>query len=201
MTNNVPMLLVFAGPNGSGKSTITAEFPPVGAYVNADEIQRYLGCSPLEAAENAEDTREALLSQHQSFTFETVLSTPRNIDLMRRAHDAGYTVICIYVLTYRYDINIRRVRNRVLHGGHDVPTEKVVSRYRRAMKLLPQLFDICDQLLIYDNSHERTEGTPQRIVTFKNGIIETRTTGFWTEENLDRLLSGTYTGEPDSDEA
>ncbi len=48
-----PILLVIAGPNGSGKSSVISEnsqFKPIGDYVNADEIQRHLKCTALEAA-------------------------------------------------------------------------------------------------------------------------------------------------------
>ncbi|HSI50226.1 MAG TPA: hypothetical protein VLA61_18290 [Ideonella sp.] len=39
-----PRLRVFAGPNGSGKSTIHELLRPewIGAYVNADEIEKAL---------------------------------------------------------------------------------------------------------------------------------------------------------------
>ena len=38
MSDNKPMILVFAGPNGSGKSTITQYFDKVGTYTNADDV-------------------------------------------------------------------------------------------------------------------------------------------------------------------
>lgn len=85
-----PTVLTFAGPNGSGKSTITKMIRPVGAYINADEIQRIRECSPLEAAVIAEKTREYCLSRNESFTFETVMSTERNVILLERAHAQGY---------------------------------------------------------------------------------------------------------------
>lgn len=56
------ILTVYGGPNGSGKSTITEQHKPTGPYVNADMIQKYLGCTALEAAVNAEKTRELLLA-------------------------------------------------------------------------------------------------------------------------------------------
>ncbi|USF27758.1 hypothetical protein N510_002715 [Firmicutes bacterium ASF500] len=40
---------MFAGPNGSGKSTFTEILRPKGIpYINADDIQRALGCENLE---------------------------------------------------------------------------------------------------------------------------------------------------------
>ena len=81
------ILTVYGGPNGSGKSTITEQHKPTGHYVNADMIQKYLGCTALEAAQIAENTRERLLAQGESFTMESVLSTDRNYTLMERAHN------------------------------------------------------------------------------------------------------------------
>lgn len=111
-------LLVFAGPNGSGKSTITSGIKIFGEYVNADSIKQYLQCSDLEAAKLAESTREHLLAKNLDFTFETVLSTQRNIELMIRAKEKGYHIVCIYVLTTNPEINISRVKSRISKGGH-----------------------------------------------------------------------------------
>lgn len=88
-----PILTVFAGPNGSGKSTVTSKYPLPEYYVNADEIERQCNCTQLEAAKIAENTREYLLAQKESFAFETVLSTDRNINLIRRAKAAGYYIV------------------------------------------------------------------------------------------------------------
>ena len=186
------VLLAFAGPNGSGKSTITAKYPPIGYYVNADEIQRKRGCSPMEAAQIAEDTREYLLAEGESFTFETVLSTPRNLDLMKRAKLAGYHVACIYVLTIDPEINIARVESREKDGGHGVPPEKVRARYYRAMKLIPELIAVCDELYVYDNSPEKTEGEPQRIVCKQNGDLKLSPGPVWSLEMIAALCRGKY---------
>ena len=139
-----PCLLVFAGPNGSGKSTVTKGMPVVGLYVNADEIKRISGCSDLEAAREAEQVRELLLSQRRDFTFETVLSTDRNLDLIRRAKKAGYEICVVFVLTRDCEINVRRVRKRVLAGGHDVPEDKIRSRYTKSLNNLSPLMRIAD---------------------------------------------------------
>ncbi|MDR1118633.1 MAG: hypothetical protein LBL01_04990, partial [Bifidobacteriaceae bacterium] len=103
--NDAPEVLVFAGPNGSGKSTITQNWPAVGAYINADDIKASTGCSDLEAAQAAERAREGCLAGGRSFTFETVLSTPRNLDPLRAARAAGYRVEGVFVLTASVDVN------------------------------------------------------------------------------------------------
>ena len=94
-----PRILVFAGPNGSGKSTITKKIPICGIYVNADEIKRITRCTDLEAAQEAEQIRLSLLSAHKDFTFETVLSTDRNLALLRQAKEMGYEIQAVFILT------------------------------------------------------------------------------------------------------
>ena len=148
-----PEIIVFAGPNGSGKSTVTEMLRPATMlYINADEIQRVLDCDNLEAAQKAEMRREECVAAHKSFCFETVMSTERNLNLLRRAKEAGFFIRCYYVLTADPFINVARVASRVSAGGHDVPVEKIISRYDRALGLIPDLLPVCDVCHIYDNS-------------------------------------------------
>ena len=84
-----PVCIAIAGPNGSGKTTLTrgllpqlvARFPSLLA-INPDDIaMRDFGGKAyesvvLEAAERAQDQREAALREGQSFLFETVFSGP-----------------------------------------------------------------------------------------------------------------------------
>ena len=95
----LPEIIVFAGPNGSGKSTITRLAKILEPYINADDIKRTNHCTDLEAAQMAEAMREKYIKEHKSFTFETVLSTDRNLKLLKKAKAEGYFIRCIYVLT------------------------------------------------------------------------------------------------------
>lgn len=89
-----PEIVVFAGPNGSGKSTITSMLRPTDmVYINADDIQRALGCDMMEAAQLAEARREEQLRKKENFCFETVLSTDRNLKLLQRAKEVLYPVL------------------------------------------------------------------------------------------------------------
>ena len=149
-----PEIVVFAGPNGSGKSTFLEILRPQMDYINADEIKKSLKCSDLEAAQIAEKQREDCLQAKKNFCFETVLSTDRNLKLLRRAKAAGYFIRCYYVLTADPQINVYRVKSRVLSGGHDVPEDKIYARFWRAMKLVPEIVAVSDICHVYDNSEE-----------------------------------------------
>jgi len=177
------IVLAFAGPNGSGKSTVNRGLPVFGTYVNADDLKREYGLNDLEAARQAESLRNELLNKQADFSFETVLSTERNLRLLQKAKEAGYEVQCIYVLTCSEDVNVARVRARAASGGHDVPEDKVRSRYRRALSLLPQLISVCDKILVYDNTD-----VPSLIFKKENAYSEYFPNSFWPEEKLKALL-------------
>lgn len=145
-------IVVFAGPNGSGKSTFTELLKPPVDYINADEIKKNLRCTDLEAAQLAEKQREEHVSRMEDFCFETVLSTDRNLKLLKKARQKGYFIRCYYILTADPMINVLRVKSRVEAGGHDVPKEKIISRYDRALALVKELIKVCDICHIYDNS-------------------------------------------------
>ena len=180
-----PKILVFAGPNGSGKSTITKGLPICGIYVNADEIKRLSGCTDLEAAEEAEQIRHMLLKAHKDFTFETVLSTDRNLELLLKAKEQGYEIYAVFVLTKDPEINVRRVRARVKAGGHDVPKEKIISRYEGSLRNLPRLVRISDHTRVIDNSGSE----PHLICEVVNRQLTIWETEEWSKADILRLFS------------
>ena len=178
----LPEIIVFAGPNGSGKTTITRMAKIVAPYINADDIKMTTHCSDMEAAIQAERLRENQLSRNAGFTFETVLSTERNLQLLRRAKEQGFFIRCIYVLTANVAINVSRVRSRQAVGGHGVPEEKIRSRYKKAFALLPKLVEVCDILHIYDNTKE-----PYRIFKKRKQEYFYWENRFWDKTRIETL--------------
>lgn len=166
-----PEIIVFAGPNGSGKTTVTKLAKVIEPYINADEIKRTNYCSDLEAAQN------------KSFTFETVLSTDRNLKLLSKAKEKGFFIRCIYVLTSNADINVSRVESRTANGGHSVPEDKIRSRYKKALALIPGLVKICDILHIYDNSNY-----PFRIFKKRKTEYFFWENDYWSKEKILELV-------------
>ena len=178
-----PVVLVFAGPNGSGKTTVTRSLSAFGTYINADDIKKEYGLTDLEAARQAEALRNYLLEKHAAFSFETVLSTYRNLLLLEKAKARGYEIQCIYVLTCDENINVARVRARRVSGGHDVPEEKIRIRYHRALAQLPKLIALCDKILVFDNSD-----TPSLVFSKENAYSAIYPNCHWSETKLRELL-------------
>ena len=116
--------------------------------------------------------------------FETVMSTERNLLLLEKAKSFGYEVQCIYVLTCDENINVARVKARHAAGGHDVPEDKIRTRYQRALALIPQLIDVCDKMLIYDNSY-----VPTLIFRKENAAVSIFPNELWPENALRTLIS------------
>ena len=183
LTDRKPEIMVFAGPNGSGKSTITQLFPSDTDYINADDIRKSTLCTDMEAAIKAEQMREEHLAGLQDFCFETVMSTDRNINLLKRAKEKGYFIKCAYVITAHPDINVMRVHQRTLQGGHGVPEDKIISRYHRAMKLIKEVISVCDICHIYDNSGD----DPVRIFKKRKSEIYYDESPFWSFEEIKDL--------------
>jgi len=180
-----PRLLVFAGPNGSGKTTATHGTAIVGVYVNADDIKREASCSDLEAAQEAECLRESLLQARADFTFETVLSTSRNLDLIRRAKAAGYEITSVFVLTASASVNVARVQARVATGGHGVPEDKIRSRYGRSLANLPTLIGLSDTAIVVDNTGDDPAPIFERDAA--GWVVEP--TLDWPEDRILRLVN------------
>lgn len=178
-----PEVVVFAGPNGSGKTTFTELLKPPMDYINADEIKKNLKCSDLEAAQLAERQREEHIEHMEEFCFETVMSTERNLNLLEKARKRGYFIRCYYVLTADPIINVLRVRSRVESGGHDVPEEKIIVRYDRALALVSQVVHICDVCHIYDNSGN----TPFRIFKKRKEAVYYDENDDWYFEDIQAL--------------
>ena len=183
MSDNKPMILVFAGPNGSGKSTITQYFDKVGTYTNADDVVAATGMSNQEAAEMVDRMRYASIEAGEDFTFETVLSSQYKLDILRKAKEKGYFIKCVFVLTVDPNINVARVEARVASGGHSVEKDKIITRYFKSLKNIQVLMDLCDILHVYDNSIE-----PTRIVRKHKEDISIFPNELWSEEKLMELI-------------
>lgn len=166
-----PIIVAIAGPNGAGKTTFyQAHLADTGLrYINADDLARELNMGPYEAAEAANALRHALVARRESFIFETVFSDPVG-DKVQFLHDAvglGYQVVLIFIRINDLETSIQRVSMRVAQGGHDVPDEKLQSRFERTLENLQRAIDRLPHVLIFDNSD--LSQSFQHVATWRDG--------------------------------
>lgn len=179
-----PEIRVFAGPNGSGKSTISGEEWRIQPYINADDIAKEQRISNEEAAIVAEKMRNDAVANNHSFSFETVLSTDRYPLLLERAKSNGYFIKGYYIFTCDPSINVARVMMRVAAGGHDVPVDKIISRYWKSRAMIPRFLNVCDICHIYDNS----DIEPTRIVRKHKSQLTIFPNERWSVRDIKSLI-------------
>jgi predicted ABC-type ATPase len=157
----VPILTVVAGPNGSGKSTLTRvareafqDLPILDPDAIAKKLQRSspVGGSAIDAGRAVLKMAAELMRDRQSFLVETTLSGNTYLRMMREAKETGFRTSFYFVGTTNVEINLKRVAQRVIKGGHDVPEEDQRRRYPRSMANLRKAFALADEAVLWDNS-------------------------------------------------
>lgn len=183
MSERKPTLCVVAGPNGSGKTTTTIqllndEWTADSIYINPDNIaQEQYGDwnSPeavLKAAQAATQLRHECLAQGKDFVFETVFSAQEKLDFLKEAKDAGFFIRLFYVCTSDPAINVSRITQRYINGGHEVPISKVISRYYKSLLNAAKAITFVDRAYIYDNSIDNQ--LPRLLYRTVNGVLYKR---------------------------
>jgi len=151
-----PIVVALAGPNGAGKTTFYhAHLAPAGLrFVNADVLALELGMSAAEAMAAATALRRALVVRRESFVFETVFSDPvgDKLSFLTGTASDGYTVVLCYIGIASAEQSDERVAMRVTQGGHDVPREKLRTRFPRTVANLHAAIRQLPHVLIFDNS-------------------------------------------------
>jgi predicted ABC-type ATPase len=187
--NHRPVVVALAGPNGAGKSTFYgAHLKATGLrLVNADVLASELGVDAYRAAEMAGALREKLLEQQESFVFETVFSDPvgDKIRFLQRAAGAGYNVILCFIGISDPAMSEERVAMRVTQGGHDVPAEKLATRFPRTLENLRKSIRTLPHVFVFDNS--ALSDPYRQIATFHNGEADflSESLPLWMQEILE----------------
>jgi len=163
---------IIAGPNGAGKTTFAREFLPNYAdcknFINADLIAQ--GVSPFSPEEVAFRAGRLMIEEINSyvkrgasFGFETTLSGRSYLNLIRDLTSRRYDVHFFFLWIPTVALALRRVRARVLEGGHDVPDVVVRRRFDRSIRnFLLYYRPLGDSWMLFDNS-----GATPAIVAFE----------------------------------
>jgi predicted ABC-type ATPase len=156
-----PRLTIIAGANGCGKSTFTSRSSFVYniPLLDPDAIGKalqptILGASAVAAARHVLIAAQKHIRKRESFAVETTLSGQGYLRMMIDARARGFEVVLVYIGTGNVELNLARIRDRVLTGGHDVPEEDVRRRYTRSFENLPTAIQRADHTILFDNSSE-----------------------------------------------
>ncbi|MDE1162525.1 MAG: zeta toxin family protein [Acidobacteriaceae bacterium] len=156
-----PTLTILAGSNGAGRSTLTSSAREAfqGApLLDPDAVARALretlpnNDHSMEAGRRVLLRAEELIASRQSFTVETTLSGNTYLRMASRAKANGFLLSLIFIGTTSVEINIARVKARVLKGLHDVPEEDQRRRYPRTLANMARLLPLADVAILLDNS-------------------------------------------------
>ncbi|MGP2571505.1 zeta toxin family protein [Ornithobacterium rhinotracheale] len=159
---NDKKLYIIAGCNGAGKTTASFTILPdileCKEFVNADEIAK--GLSPfqpekvaLEAGRIMLNRIEELLIDGINFAFETTLATKSYKDKIIKAQAKGYKITLLFFWLQTTELAEKRVKLRVLEGGHNIDPSVIRRRYYRGVKNLFDIYlPIVDLAFIFDNS-------------------------------------------------
>lgn len=160
---NPPVFLIIAGPNGAGKTTAARpllEAMGIDEYVNADVIAQgfsmlHADAMAFTAGRLALRRLHALISERRSFAFETTLASRSILRLISRAQAERFRTRLLFLALSSSDLAVERVAHRVEMGGHDIPAETIVRRYRRGLgNFFDTYANTVDEWRFYDNSSE-----------------------------------------------
>lgn len=160
-----PILWIIAGPNGCGKTSLYGRTDIEGWggsvwIVNPDlltarliEVEhKSLNNANSAALDRIMEWLQASLDVHQTIGVETVLSSDKYRPLVLRAKELGFEIRLVYVVLRDVELQLERIRLRVSEGGHDVPSEKVISRRQRSFAQFTWFLQHADQCFVFDNS-------------------------------------------------
>ena len=76
-----------------------------------------------------------------------------SVKIIEEAQSVGYEVTLLYFWLNSPELAVKRVRDRVAAGGHDIPESVIRRRYVMGLKYFFETYKpICDHWILADNS-------------------------------------------------
>ena len=174
---------IIAGVNGVGKSSLSGvlktERNDLGCIVDVDKIAAENNLSAIDAGKIAVKKIDGFIDRELSFSQETTLSGQRTEKTVKAAKERGYTVRLFYIGLNTYAESVKRIKNRVEKGGHNIAKEDVNRRFGKRFDDLIKILPYCDEVHLFDNENGFVE-----VGEYKNGelIIKGDQTPPWLKE-------------------
>jgi predicted ABC-type ATPase len=158
-------IIIIGGPNGAGKTSTAQELVPrelnIREFVNADEIARGLSPYNPEGAAVAAgrlmiERMKALARSGESFAFETTCAGRAYVPWLRDCQARGWRVALLFLWLPTPEAALERVSRRVREGGHAIPRDVVIRRWKAGLANMRNLYlPLSDGAQIHDNSDGR----------------------------------------------
>lgn len=165
--------VLIAGVNGAGKSTLYRTLNSLQDMkrINTDEIVREFGRwdnpdDVVKAGKIAVQEICKAFDEGATFNQETTLCGNSIIRNINKAKKLGYIIELHYVGVDSVEIAKERIAYRVAKGGHGIPDADVERRYLESIKALGKIINLCDLVVLYDNTEAFN-----RFAIYKNGRV------------------------------
>ncbi len=132
-------LIIIAGPNGAGKTTFARdylrEYPH--SFLSADDLAARLSpkqpdLAKIEAGRQFSRQLRESIQIGRNIVVESTLSGLSMQRILRQAKEAGFAVVIVFIFLESPEACVRRVKERVRKGGHDVPESDILRRFYRS---------------------------------------------------------------------
>lgn len=141
----------------------------MGIIIDTDKITAQFGGDKIKGGKEAIRKINDCLEKEISFTQETTLSGVRTLKTIKQARDKSYFVRLYYVGVSSSAESIKRIKNRVEKGGHNIPDEDVIRRYSKRFEDLARVLPYCNEVRFFDNENGFAEKAE-----YKNGELVTK---------------------------
>ena len=179
---------IIGGVNGAGKSSLTGvlknRMNDLGIVIDVDKITAKLGLGAFEGGKASIVTINDCMAKGISFTQETTLSGFRVERTVREARSQGYYIRMFYVGVDTLEESLMRIKNRVERGGHDIPPEDVIRRFRGRFDALLRILPYCNEATLFDNYNGFIP-----VAEYRNGVIVPQIDSHpaWLTELMERI--------------
>ncbi len=173
-----PEFTVIAGPNGAGKSRLSP-FYIHGASFDGDLLslnlrrdhpdwpERWISGS---VAGELEKQKDAAISAHRDFAFETNFSSDMILEMIDEFRNAGYKITLYYFGLQELNESKYRVTQREQFGGHDVPNDVIEYNFTEGIRRVSGSLNLFDNITFIDGDSDY--GTIVAIHIKSSGVHE-----------------------------